>query len=59
VWRRLGRAVGNSNWVVAAERCIGAFFAEVKHNTSIVEAKIVSQGQGISVDNLSEFIHNN
>jgi hypothetical protein len=55
----LGRAVGNSNWVVAAERYIGAFFAEVKHNTSIVEAKIVSQGQGISVDNLTEFIRNN
>jgi hypothetical protein len=55
----LGRAVGNSNWVVAAEPCIGAFFAEVKHNTSIVEAKIVLQGQGISsVDDLTEFIRN-
>jgi hypothetical protein len=41
----------------AVSRCIGAFFAEVKHNTSIVDASI--DLWGVSVGDLSEFIVNN
>jgi hypothetical protein len=56
MWRRPSRAVRNSTLqvlliksstddidvecLVAAARCIGAFFAEVKHNTSIVDADL-------------------
>lgn len=43
--------------LVAAERCINAFAAEVKHNKFIVAAEL--NLTGLSMDDLSEFIINN
>lgn len=68
-WRRFGRAVRNStlDWfelisdeinVGTAAQCINAFFAELKHNKSIVAAQIKLTGL-LSMDVLSYFIQNN
>lgn len=43
--------------LATSEQCIGAFFAEVKHNKSISCAEI--ELTGLSMDDLSEFILNN
>lgn len=61
VWRRCDRAVQNSNLirltinrgganndVLEAERCVDAFFEEVKHSNSIVEASF-GLTRGVSI----------
>jgi hypothetical protein len=48
----------NDDLVVAAARCIGAFFTEVKHNTTIKDANLKLTA-GASLDDLIVFIQNN
>jgi hypothetical protein len=48
----------NDELLVAAARCIDAFFAEAKHNKSIVDGTF-DLSVGASIDNLSHFIQNN
>jgi hypothetical protein len=70
-WKRCGRTVRKmflhnlefvrhdaNNREVAAERCVDAFFAEVKHSTVIVDAAI-DLTIGVSMDDLIGFIQNN
>jgi hypothetical protein len=44
--------------LAAAARCIGAFFAEAKHNKSIVAADL-NLTMGATIGDLSDFILNN
>jgi hypothetical protein len=51
--------VNNDDLIATAAQCIDAFFAEVKHNASIVDADIDFLAAGVSVDDLCEFIQSN
>jgi hypothetical protein len=74
VWKRFGRAVRASTlrhlevkrYILSVEgeengellACIGAFFSEMKHSTSITIASF-ELSAGLSMDDMSEFILNN